>query len=196
VNDMLRERGRALVVISEGFDVGTIGERKDAFGHTMFSSSLMTVERMVVNYLNEVGLAARGSARGNVPGTDQRHSMIYASSVDLEEAYKVGQKAVLIALEEGSGFMATILREPGTFYHVRYDKVPLEAVANSERAFPASWIAPSRVDVTDDFVRYARPLIGDDWPAIPLVDGRQRFARLQPVFAEKKLPEYMPQAYR
>jgi len=32
VNDVLRERGRALVVISEGFDVGVIGERKDAFG--------------------------------------------------------------------------------------------------------------------------------------------------------------------
>ena len=215
VNDILRERGRALVVMSEGFDarsstlslgqstkgwtkyrVGAIGERRDAFGHTMLSSSQMTVEQIVVNYLNEVGLAARGSARGNVSGTDQRHNMIYASSVDLEEAYKVGQKAVLIALEEGSGFMATILREPGVFYHVRYDKVPLEVVANSERAFPESWIAPSRVDVTDDFVRYARPLIGDDWPAIPLVDGRQRFARLQPIFAEKGLPTYVPQAYR
>ncbi|MBC8249576.1 MAG: 6-phosphofructokinase, partial [Anaerolineales bacterium] len=196
VNDVLRERGRALVVISEGFDVGAIGERKDAFGHTMFSSSQMTVERIVVNYLNEVGLSTRGSARGNVSGTDQRHNMIYASSVDLEEAYKVGQKAVLIAFEEGSGFMATILREPGPFYQVCYDKVPLEVVANSERAFPKSWIAPSRVDVTNDFVRYARPLIGDDWPAIPLVDGRQRFARLQPIFAEKKLPAYVPQAYR
>ena len=196
VNEVLRERGRALVVMSEGFDVGAIGERKDAFGHTMFSSSQMTVEQMVVNYLNEVGLSARGSARGNVSGTDQRHSMIYASSVDLEEAYKVGQKAALIALDEGSGFMATILREPGVFYHVRYDKVPLEVVANSERAFPESWIASSRVDVTDDFVRYARPLIGDDWPAIPLIDGRQRFARLQPIFAEKKLPGYVPQAYR
>ena len=205
VNDVLRERGRALVVISEGFDarsswtkyrVGAIGERKDAFGHTMFSSSQMTVEQIVVNYLNEVGLSARGSARGNVSGTDQRHSMIYASSVDLEEAYKVGQKAVLIALDEGSGFMATILREPGPFYHVRYDKVQLEVVANSERAFPEGWVVPSRVDVTDDFVRYARPLIGDDWPAIPLVDGRQRFARLHPIFAEKRLPEYVLQAHR
>jgi 6-phosphofructokinase len=196
VNDVLKERGRALVVISEGFDVGAIGERRDAFGHTMFSSSQMTVEQIVVNYLNEVGLSARGSARGNVAGTDQRHNMIYASSVDLEEAYKVGQKAALIAVEEGSGFMATILREPGPFYYVRYRKVPLDAVANSERTFPESWIAPSRVDVTGGFVRYARPLIGDDWPAIPLVDGRQRFARLQPIFAEKKLPAYVPQAYK
>jgi len=196
VNDMLRERGRALVVISEGFDVGEIGERKDAFGHTMFSASLMTVEQIVVNYLNEMGLAARGAARGNVPGTDQRHNIIYASTVDLEEAYQVGRQAVFIAVEEGSGYMATILREPGPIYRVRYDKVPLEVVANSERAFPAAWIAPSRTDVTDDFVRYARPLIGDDWPSVPLVGGLQRFARFKPIFAEKRLPEYVPQAYR
>jgi len=196
VNDMLKEQGRALVVISEGFDVGEIGERKDSFGHTMFSASQMTVEQIVVNYLNEVGLAARGAARGNVPGTDQRDSIIYASTVDLKEAYHVGQKAAHIAVEERFGYMATILREPGPIYRVRYDKVPLEVVANSERAFPEAWIAPSRTDVTDDFVRYARPLIGDDWPAIPLLDGRQRFAHLQPIFAEKKLSAYVPQAYR
>lgn len=196
VNDLLRTRGRAMVVISEGFSVGDIGERKDAFGHVQFSSSQITVEQWVVNYLNEVGLRARGVARGNVPGTDQRHSMIYASTVDLEEAYKVGRKAVQVALEDGSGYMATILREPGPLYNVRYDKVLLELVANSERAFPEAWIAPNQVDVTDDFVRYARPLIGDEWPSIPLVDGRQRFAQLRLVFAEKKLPEYVPQAHR
>ncbi|MDY7039630.1 MAG: diphosphate--fructose-6-phosphate 1-phosphotransferase [Chloroflexota bacterium] len=196
VNDTLRERGRALVVVSEGFDVGQLGERRDAFGHVQFSSSQMTVERVVVNYLNEAGLAARGAARGNVPGTDQRHNMIYASTVDLEEAYKVGQKAVQIALEHGAGYMVTILRRPGPIYSVYYDKVPLEQVANSERAFPETWIAPSRVDVTDDFVRYARPLIGDDWPSVPLMDGRQRFARLRPAFADKKLPTYVPQAHR
>ena len=204
VNDLLKERGRAIVVISEGFSVGDIGERRDAFGHTMFSASQMTVEQTVVNYFNEVGLAVRacpelgrrGSARGNVSGTDQRHNMVYASTVDLEEAYKVGQKAVIVAAENGSGYMSTILREPGSVYRVYYDKVPLEQVANSERRFPDAWIAAGRTDVTDDFVRYARPLIGDDWPAIPLVDGRQRFARLEPTFAERKLPAYVPQAYR
>jgi len=196
VNEQLKAAGRAIVVISEGFPVGGIGERRDFFGHVQFSSSEMSVEQIVVNYLNRVGLRAQGAARGNVPGTDQRHNMIYASTVDLEEAYKVGQKAVLVAVEHGSGFMSTILREPGPIYGVRYDKVPLELVANSEREFPRAWIAPGGADVTDDFVRYARPLIGDDWPSVPLEGGRQRFARLKPIFAEKVLPEYMPQAYR
>jgi ATP-dependent phosphofructokinase / diphosphate-dependent phosphofructokinase len=196
VNDELKRSGRCIVVVSEGLNVGTLGEVKDSFGHTMFSASELTVEQIVVNHLNKAGLAARGAARGNVAGTDQRHSMIYASTVDLEEAYRLGQKAVLIAVKDGSGYMSTILREPGPIYNVRYEKVPLEQVANSERSFPKNWIAPNRIDVTDDFVRYARPLIGDHWPAIPLVHGRQRFARLNKTFASQKLPHYVPQAYR
>lgn len=194
VCDMVRERGRCLLVVSEGFPVGGLGERRDAFGHTEFSASATTVERVVVNYLNEHGLPARGTARGNVPGTDQRHNMIYASTVDLEEAYRVGQKAVQVAVKDGSGYMATILREPGPIYDVHYDRVPLELVANSERSFPEAWIAAGRLDVTDDFVRYARPLIGDTWPAVPLLDGRQRFSRPRPIFADPKLPQYVPQA--
>jgi 6-phosphofructokinase 1 len=143
-----------------------------------------------------VGLAARGAARGNIPGTDQRHNMIYASTVDMEEAYKLGQKAVQIAVEDGSGYMSTLLREPGPIYRVRYDKVALEMVANSERKFPRQWIAENRIDVTDEFIAYARPLIGDNWPTIPLVNGLQRFARLERIMAEQKLPAYIPQAYR
>jgi 6-phosphofructokinase 1 len=196
VNDTLRRHRRCLLVVSEGFPVGGLGERRDSFGHVTFSSSELTVERIVVNHLNQIGIAARGSARGNVPGTDQRHNMIYASTVDLEEAYRVGQKAVQVAREGGSGYMATILREPGPLYDVRFDKVPLELVANSERHFPESWIAENRLDVTEEFVRYARPLIGEGWPAIPLIDGRQRFARLEPIFAEKRLPAYVSQAHR
>ncbi|MBN2218092.1 MAG: 6-phosphofructokinase, partial [Pirellulales bacterium] len=196
VNDQLRRRGRALVVISEGFDVGSLGEVKDSFGHTSFSSSQTTVAQIVVNYLNQVGLAAKGAARGNVSGTDQRHSMAYASTVDLDEAYRVGQKAVELAATGQSGFMATILREPGPLYNVRYDKVPLADVANSERTFPADWITQNGCDVTDEFIRYARPLVGDEMPSLPMIDGRQRLARFSPILAEKKLPEYVPQASR
>jgi 6-phosphofructokinase 1 len=196
VNDMLKQRGRALVVVSEGFDVGSLGERKDSFGHTMFSASQTTVEQTVVNYLNEVGLAARGSARGNVPGTDQRNNIICASTVDLDEAYKVGQKAVYLAVEDGSGYMSTMIREPGEAYRIRYDKVSLEEVANSERVFPHAWLRADRTDVTDDFVRYAKPLIGQDWPSVPMVGGIQRFARLKPTYAQKKLPPYVLEGHR
>jgi 6-phosphofructokinase len=196
VNDELRERGRCIVVVGEGFPVGDLGLRRDAFGNFEYSNSKTSVAQAVVNHLNEVGLPVRGDARLNVPGSDQRHNMICASTVDLEEAYKVAQEAVAIATVSGPGFMATIHRERGLPYQVRYDKVHLALVANSVRPFPPSWIAANRFDVTDDFVRYARPLIGDGWPAVPLIDGRQRFARLEQVLAPQILAPYIPQADR
>jgi 6-phosphofructokinase 1 len=196
VNDRLRDRGRALVVASEGLKVGDLGEVKDAFGHVSFSSSQFTVAQLLVNYLNQVGLAAKGAARGNVSGTDQRHSMAYASTVDLDEAYQVGRLAAQLAASGEGGFMATLLRQPGPGYAVRYDKVPLADVANSERRFPASWIAPPGFDVTDDFVRYARPLVGDDMVSLPIIDGRQRLTRFLPIHARQVLPPYVPQADR
>lgn len=196
VNDSLRQNGRCIVVVSEGFDVGDLGERKDSFGHTQFSSSEMTVGQKVVNYLNKAGLATKGSARGNVPGTDQRHSMAYASTVDLEEAYRAGQTAAHLAARGDSGYMATILRNPGDVYSVRYDKVPLDEVANSERTFPKEWIAENGYDVTDDFVKYAKPLIGEGMVTLPMIDGRQRMTRFEPIYAEQKLAKYVPQGDR
>jgi ATP-dependent phosphofructokinase / diphosphate-dependent phosphofructokinase len=190
VNDQLKKDGRCIVVVSEGFDVGSIGEVKDSFGHTSFGSSQNSVFQIVVNYLNSRGLKARGASRGQVMGTDQRDTTAYASVVDLDEAFKVGQKAVDIALNDGNGWMATILRDPGFIYNVRYDKVPLEKVALSERTFPEKWISANRFDVTDDFLNYVRPIIGEDWPSVPMINGRQRFARLEMKFAEKKLPLY------
>ncbi len=196
VNATVKKHGRAVVVVSEGCDVGDLGIHKDAFGHAEFGASETTVQQAMVNYLNKHKLPARGSARGQSYGTDQRDTAIYASTVDLDEAYRVGQKAVLLAVAGESGFMSTILRDEGPIYSVRYDKAPLVDVANSERCFPAAWISADKTDVTDNFVDYARPLIGEDWPSVPMLDGRQRFARLAPKFAAKNLPAYVPQGYR
>jgi 6-phosphofructokinase 1 len=196
VRTKVKEAGRCIVVISEGFNVGDIGAVKDSFGHTEFGASQMTVAQIVVNYLNQKGLPAKGSARGNVPGTDQRHSMGYASPVDLDEAYRLGQKAMELAATGQGGFMSTILRAPGFIYSVRYDKVSLELVANSERTFPASWILPNGCDVSDDFIRYAKPLVGEDMLSLPMIAGRQRLTRFEPIYAEKKLPAYVPEADR
>jgi 6-phosphofructokinase 1 len=196
INEKVKACGRAVVVVSEGCDVGDLGFTKDSFGHAQFGASQTTVQQALVNYLNQHGIKARGSARGQTFGTDQRSTAIYASTVDLDEAYRAGQKAVMLAVEGQGGYMSTLLREPGLIYQVRYDKVPLEEVANSERFFPANWLTPCKTDVTDDFVAYARPLIGEDWVSVPVINGIQRFARLKPVFADKKLPAYELEAYR
>lgn len=196
VNQQLKRTGRCIVVVSEGFDVGSLGEAHDGFGHIEYGASRTTVAQVVTNYLNDVGLKARGQATGQLPGVLQRSTSIFASKVDIEEAYEMGKKAISIAMTEGTGWMATILRKASNSYEPFFDKVPLDVVANSARQLPSRWITQDGLDVTDAFVQYARPLIGDDWPDIVIEQGLQRFARFTIQFIEKKLPAYLPVRFR
>lgn len=204
VNASLKEHGRCIVVVSEGLEIEglKIPEEfivRDSFGHAMLSSSKITVAQMLTNALNEQQLPVKGAARCNVPGTHQRNDMAYASTVDLEESYYVGQKAALLAAAGEHGYMATILRADWDNYQPRYDKAPLAEVAAKDRKFPGEWISDCGTDVTDEFIKYARPLIGDDWVSVPMIDGRLRMARLntaREMFADQKLPAYVPQGDR
>ncbi len=196
VNRELLRSGRCIVVVNEGFDVGHIGAARDGFGHIEYGASQQTAAQIVVNHLNAVGLKARGQATGQIPGILQRSASIHRSVVDIDEAYAVGAHAVDVANRFGTGYMATILREPGSEYRVRYSHVSLRTVANSERFLPAAWISADGLDVTDDFIRYAQPLIGDRWPDIPLENGLQRFARLDIRLLPPRCPAYVPVGLR
>jgi 6-phosphofructokinase 1 len=196
VNRELERSGRCIVVVSEGFDVGSLGELHDGFGNIEYGASRTTVAQIVINHLNQASLKSRGYASAQVPGVLQRSTSIYASPVDIQEAYEVGRHAVEVSVREGTGWMATILRKPGGAYRIYYDKVPLGKVAASARQIPKAWLSKDGLDVTDDFVRYARPLIGEGWAPIPIENGVQRFARLAIRFIEKKLPDYVPMKFR
>jgi 6-phosphofructokinase len=196
VNRQLGKSGRCIVVVSEGFDVGNIGAAFDRFGHIEYGASKQATAQIVANYLNEKGLSAKGQATWQVPGILQRSTSLCLSSVDMDEAFRVGEKAVEIALSEGSGYMATLLRKPGISYEIYYDKVPLEKVAVSARQLPKDWLSPDGLDVTDEFINYAMPLVGEKWTAIPLKDGRPRFSRLKVEFVDKKCRDYTPLLYR
>jgi 6-phosphofructokinase 1 len=198
VNEKLSKYGRCIVVIGEGVELGDLGILRDSFGHTQFSASKRTVEQLLINYLNgtdrkdnkgraQSRLIVRGIARSERPGTRQRREIAYVSNVDREEAYQVGAYAARIALSGENGFMSTIIRKPGNVYNITYDKVPLGVVANSEREFPEEWIASDRVDVTDKFIEWAFPLIGEPLP---------EFAKFQEIFAPKKCGEFIPVEYR
>src|SRR5690606_2196772 len=125
INAMLRERGRCMVVVSEGLNITglEIPEEfivRDSFGHPTYSSSKITLAQMLTNALNDRGLPVKGAARCNVPGTHQRNDMVYASTVDVEESYYVGQKAALLAAAGEHGYMSTILRADWDNYQPRY----------------------------------------------------------------------------
>jgi len=190
VNEKLSAYGRCIVVISEGVNLGDLGVIKDNFGHVEYGSTATSAGQLLINYLNgldrkdrKTRLVVRGYARCEVPGTRQRREAAYISEVDLLESYKVGEFAANIALKGENGYMATILRVPGEKYRVIYDKVPLEDVANSEREFPKEWLIKEKADVTDDFIKWAMPLTGGNFP---------KYSEFKEIYAGKKCPSYIP----
>jgi len=198
VNEKLKKQERCIVVIGEGVNVGDLGILRDSFGHAQFSASEKTVEQVLTNYLNGIDrknsqgrvqnrLLVEGIARSERPGTRQRREIAYVSEIDKEEAYQVGVYAAKIALSGKNGFMSTIVRNPDLPYKVNYDKILLDTVANSEREFPKKWIAFNRVDVTDEFINWALPLIGGPLP---------RFAKFKEIYIDKKCGKYIPVGYR
>ncbi len=197
VSDELKQSRRCIVVVSRGQDIGKVdGVIHDSFGHIDHGASGRTAGPAVVSYLNSKKLSKYGPAWGNSSGLEQRMVSVLASNVDLEEAFLVARHAVEVALKDGTGWMSTIQRKPGDIYQAYYDKVSLPEVANFERQMPQEWITESRDDVTDDFIKYAQPLIGDDWVNVPLEGGIQRFARFNKIFAEKRCKKYVPMLYR
>jgi 6-phosphofructokinase 1 len=84
----------------------------------------------------------------------------------LEEAYRVGSGAVQIALKGESDVMVTLVRGSGKMYSCGVGSVALSRVANAERLLPDAYISDRGNDVTDAFVDYALPLIGEPLPPL------------------------------
>ena len=86
----------------------------------------------------------------------------------------MGAEAVRRALAGESDTMVAIQREPSATYSISLGTVALADVAHAERRLPDSFIAESGIDVTADFLEYARPLIGPEpLPALlRFEDGR------------------------
>ncbi len=174
VRRTIAQREHCVVALSEGAvsDAGT-GE-VDAFGHRMKGGAAEHLARVISEHL---GL----KVRLDKPNYLQRSFMATLSTVDADEAYLVGQTAVTLATAGVSGVMVTLQREPGDTYRCTTGTAPLDQVANAERLLPDEYISAQGNDVTEAFLEYARPLVGQ-----PI----QRLARLRnlpvPVRAEKR----------
>lgn len=129
----------------------------DKFGH----AQLVGVGDYLVSLVSQ---NLRVKARCDRPGTIQRVSMAHASQVDLEEAYRVGQAAISSALEGESGKMVTLVRTKSDPYECETGLVGLEEVALKTRRVPDEFIHKDSNFVSDAFLKYARPLIGDPLP--------------------------------
>ena len=144
-------------------DVGT-----DTFGHKMLTGSGKYLENLVKERL---GVKVR-SVELNVC---QRCSSSMLSKTDQKEAISSGAYGVKAALNGASGKMVAFERLDGDDYQIDYVLKDVNVICNQEKCVPATWITADGSDVTEDFIRYARPLIQGE-VTVPTEDGVPKFA--------------------
>ncbi len=175
VEKVYKQLGYCYVIVSEGivneegeycFAGGTI----DDFGHAQLSGVGESLKSLVEQ---ELGV----KARCNTMGTTQRSAMHFASAVDANEAYLVGTNAVKYALADKSGVMVTLERILDNPYSFGLGEVELAKVANIAKKLPLEWINDDHNYVTQEFIKYARPLI-EGQLSLPFKNGLPDYVRL------------------
>ena len=126
--------------------------KDDMFGHGQLGGVGKSLELLVKERL---GIKVR-SVELNIP---QRCASHISSATDINEAFMCGQKAVEAAIDGKSGKMIAMVRTPGNDYEISYKCLDIDSIANGERKMPENFISTSGNDVTDEFIKYATPLI-------------------------------------
>ncbi len=84
-----------------------------------------------------------------------------ASKIDLQEAYDCGVKAIQLAEEGASGVMISIHRISSSPYQVELKTVSLDKVAVHIKLMDDKYINTSGNFVTDEYIEYIKPLVGE-----------------------------------
>ena len=162
--DCLETAGGIVVVCGEGITYAdgtpvSASETKDKFGNTEFgamggTSAAMALHRIISD---EFGFRGEFQVTESLPmcAADR------AVDVDIDEAYGCGRRAVTIASQGATGVMVAMRRGAGANYKCEYAVAPLSDVAVNAKPLPDEFINPQGNFVTDAFLEYLRPLVGE-----------------------------------
>lgn len=171
------EKHQCLIAVSEGIVneegllVSSASALKDAFGHVQLGGVASKLSA-VVN--NEMRISSRRIELGSI----QRAAAHIQSLTDVNEAVEVGRKAVDLVIKGKTDVMVTIIRAEGEEYKVTFNSHPLSEIANIEKTMPENMINEAGNGVTDEYLKYALPLIqGIHTPVYR--NGTQTFTRLK-----------------
>lgn len=195
-----KNNGQCVAVVSEGVhdENGVLlcesqsASFKDCFGHTQLGGIAANLSRIVKK---RTGFKTRGIELSLM----QRCSAHVASKADVDEAFNAGAAAVMAAVNGETDKMIIYERETpcecknagGGYdcgacenYKINYKTVDLSLAANAVKVFPQKWIINNETYVSDEFIKYALPLIQGDAKA-PLENGLPRYAKLKKVLVKR-----------
>ena len=167
VKAALKKYGRCVCAVSEGIrgkDGIPIGAKlgsgeTDSHGNVQMSGTGALGDALATLLKSKAGVKR---VRADTFGYLQRSFPGIASKVDQAEGRAAGEAAVKAALkgELTKGTIA-IVREEGKKYKIAYAPVPIQNAAKYTRSVPKEYIAKNGHDVTEAFLEYVRPIVGD-----------------------------------
>ena len=155
VKDLASKKSSVVIAVSEGIKTSdgkfvcelNDSERKvDAFGHKQLSGCASTLATIIAN---ETGLKTRAIEFSTL----QRAATHIASLTDINDAIRVGKRAVEEAFNGNTGMMVILNNDSTT------DVYDIHNIANIEKKVPLEWIDTENNCLTDDYINYAKPLI-------------------------------------
>ena len=110
--------------------------------------------------VKELGIKARSEK----PGLAGRASIFWRSEIDCAEAEAAGRAAVQAVLAGQTGVMPALRRLSNEPYRSAQFLVPIEQVMLTERVLPQEYITPEGNGVTQAYVDWLTPLMGQSLP--------------------------------
>ena len=163
VQRVYKKHGRCIIAVSEGIvdakgraiaEQFSGGER-DSHGNVQLSGT-GALGDLLSGWVKSGTDIKR--VRADTLGYLQRSFLGCVSDVDQQEARDVGQKAAQYGI--GQGKPGSVAMKRVGDYAIEYFLTPLKTVARDSKDMPDKFINKDGNDVTDAFLRYARPLAG------------------------------------
>jgi len=167
VDGVCQKLGRCVIAVSEGIcDADGVTWAKklaeqaetDAHGNIQLSGT-----GALADFLSEQvkGKLKVSRVRADTFGYLQRSYAGLQSAVDVEEARWCGRHAVQFAMDEDNGSVAIRRTSNGKDYAVELFRTELKNVAEHTKSMPDEFINEEGNGVTDAFIEYAMPLVGE-----------------------------------
>ncbi len=162
-----KKYGRCVVAVSEGIcdtnhvtfaEALAVTAERDSHGNVQLSGTGALADFLAGKVKAELGIKR---VRADTLGYLQRSFAGLQSKVDSKEARQCGHLAVHWSMEEDNGSVAIKRLRTGDDYVADYFRTDLKNVAEKTKSMPDEFLNAEGNGVTQAFIDYARPLVGD-----------------------------------
>ncbi len=166
VDAVYKKLGRCVIAVSEGMcdaDGETWTKKiaqdaeKDPHGNIQLSGTGALADFLAAQVKNSLKIKR---VRADTFGYLQRSFAGLQSAVDVDEARRCGREAVKLAMVEDNGSVAMKRTGNGAKYGVELFRTELKNVAEKTKSMPAEYLNNDGNGVTQAFIDYAMPLVG------------------------------------